>query len=99
MGAYRSSESEGLDEKHSRILELCASFSVDTFVNPIGGQAVYQRDEMIRRGVNLLFLKTGAPEYRQRHSSEFIPNLSIIDALFHCSIDETRHMCDAYELC
>jgi hypothetical protein len=94
-----NSEDSGIDIKHQRIIEICRMTDAHRFINPIGGSAIYDRELLAQHGVDIRFLRSRIPEYQQRHSTEFVPNLSILDALFHCSRDQLASQIADYELC
>ena len=60
-----------------------------TYVNPIGGRALFKTEDFERRGVRLEFLKTEDFVY-ETGPFAFIPNLSIIDVLMWNSPDAVR---------
>jgi len=56
-----------------------------------GGSADYQEDEKFAAaGLELIYQNFRHPVYQQRDVAEFVPGLSIIDALMNCGFDETR---------
>lgn len=56
-----------------------------------GGAAGYQRDdEFVAAGIELIHQDFRHPVYRQGNTGEFMPGLSIIDALMNCGFDGTR---------
>lgn len=58
-----------------------------------GGASGYQEDEMFAaRGIGLRYQNFAHPVYRQHHRGDFVPGLSILDAMFNCSKDEVRSM-------
>ena len=63
-----------------KVLAICNALHATTYINPIGGTELYNKEEFGRRGVELLFLKTNPFEYKQ-FDNEFIPFLSIIDVM------------------
>jgi hypothetical protein len=70
----------------SRVLNLCQLLGADEYVNPIGGQALYSSEEFAEAGIDLKFLETEMPRYRQ-FSPMFASNLSIIDVLMFNSLE------------
>lgn len=56
-----------------------------------GGAEGYQEDEKFKiAGLELVYQDFKHPVYAQHKQNEFIPGLSIIDALMNCGIDGTR---------
>lgn len=63
-----------------RVINICQILGANTYVNSIGGQALYDREDFHRHGIQLQFLKSNLPEYRQ-FNHEFVSGLSILDVL------------------
>lgn len=58
-----------------------------------GGAAGYQDDAVFSAaGLRVVHQSFKHPLYEQRGVAEFVPGLSILDALFHCGATETRAM-------
>lgn len=58
-----------------------------------GGTAEYQEDEkFVAGGIDLIYQDFKHPIYPQANSREFVPGLSIIDALMNCGFDQTRRL-------
>lgn len=47
-------------------------------------------DDFIREGIEVRFQEFVSPVYPQKNSKEFVPNLSALDYLFNCGIEEAR---------
>lgn len=80
-----------------KIMELCAIFDADTYINPIGGKELYMSASFTEKDMDLLFLKTKDISYPQK-SEKFIPSLSIIDVLMHNEKTEVLKFMEAYDL-
>ncbi|MBL8002781.1 MAG: WbqC family protein [Flavobacteriales bacterium] len=80
-----------------RLLHICAELGAGRYINPIGGVELYDREIFAKRGVQLNFLRSHMPEYRQS-VDKFVPGLSIIDVLMFNSIADIRQMLDRYDL-
>ncbi|MDP3115398.1 MAG: WbqC family protein [Candidatus Cloacimonadaceae bacterium] len=89
--------SHDLDKKTARIIEICKQEQAATYVNPIGGQALYSKSVFKANGIELLFLKTREIRYKQMYDS-FEPNLSILDVLMNCGKDQTKELIKEYDL-
>jgi hypothetical protein len=74
-----------------RVLDICARERAATYVNAIGGQSLYSTRAFADRGVELWFLKGEGPVYEQG-PGEFVPNLSILDAMMHVHPTALREM-------
>jgi hypothetical protein len=81
-----------------KVLALCKAAGASTYVNPIGGQDLYNREEFRAQGVELKFLKTPPIEYPQ-FGDPFVPWLSIIDVMMFNPIARIREFLESrYEL-
>ena len=85
------------DTKTMRIFSMCRGEGANTFINAIGGQALYNKDVFKRNGIDLWFVKTLQHSYRQRCDG-FFPGMSIIDVLMNCGKVGTQELLGAYEL-
>lgn len=85
-------------DRSERLLRICESLQCKTFVNPIGGCHLYNKDVFSKRGVKLKFIKTKIVDYSQLKTAAFVPNLSIIDLLMHLPSDEILEVVQSYEL-
>ena len=83
--------------KVARILEICRQEGADTFVNAIGGRALYDKAEFRRNGVDLFFVEMQPFVYPQR-AGPFVPDLSIIDVLMSCGRAGTQELLVSYRL-
>jgi hypothetical protein len=85
------------EKKVIRVIEICRAEGANVFINAIGGQGLYGKDEFARHGIELFFLRTEEHSYPQA-SEVFHPNLSIIDVLMNCGKDGTKELLDKYSL-
>lgn len=67
-------------ERSNRLIAITKKFGFKSYVNPIGGSSLYSKEYFQSCGIQLGFLKSRPITYPQ-FSEEFIPGLSIIDAL------------------
>ncbi len=72
-----------------KVVEICKSLKAETYINPIGGTGLYNKDDFKKEGIDLYFLKTGDVKYKQ-FNNDFIPFLSIIDVMMFNSADEIK---------
>lgn len=73
-----------------KIISMAKIKSADCYINSIGGQELYNYDYFNLNNIKLSFIKMNNINYLQP-CREFVPNLSIIDALMWC---EPREICD-----
>jgi hypothetical protein len=85
------------DGRVERLCSICEQTGATTYINAIGGQILYSKEQFKEQGINLQFLKTNEIIYQQFDKS-FVPNLSILDVLMFNSKEEIGEMLNNYEL-
>jgi hypothetical protein len=79
------------------VIDLCRHLGARTYVNPVGGTALYSRRAFADAGLELRFIGAGLPAYAQfRH--EHVGSLSIIDVLMFNDVARVATMLDDYTL-
>lgn len=73
----------------NKVVGICKSRIADSYINPIGGTELYNKNDFKKEGINLFFLKTGDIKYKQFHN-DFVPFLSIIDVMMFNSREEIK---------
>lgn len=63
-----------------KVMALCKARNCNTYINPIGGVELYNKDEFKNEGIDLQFLKADNIHYQQ-FNNEFVPFLSIVDVM------------------
>jgi hypothetical protein len=71
-----------------KVLNICKTIGADSYVNAIGGQHLYPKDEFLQNGIDLHFLLT---YYK-------LPKRSIIDVLMNYSREDIKSMLNKYDL-
>lgn len=74
-----------------RILDICRQEHADIYINPIGGEGLYDRAYFKEQGVQLKFLRSRPVSYPQG-KGEFVPWLSILDVLMFNPQPEARRL-------
>jgi len=94
-----SSEIKKSEGSHGpqRILEICHRLGARRYINPIGGQALYDRTDFSSAGVELFFLQ-GEPEPYRQYADPFQPSLSILDAMMFCAPAELKRRLTQFTL-
>jgi hypothetical protein len=88
---------EAPERKVYRAIAMCQIERTDTYVNAIGGQALYRKEEFRRNGIALHFVQTRPHPYPQS-TRTFYPNLSILDVLMNCGKQGTQLLLREYDL-
>lgn len=78
-------------DKQHRVIQICHSANATTFLNPVGGMELYDRDHFARNGLLLRFFRMDPIVYEQ-FSHPFVPNLSIIDVLMFNSVERIQEL-------
>lgn len=86
-----------LDKKTTRVINICKKEGATTYYNPIGGMALYKKNDFAKEGIELGFVKTNGFTYK-RFDDCFTPNLSIIDVLMHCGKEKTKEFLEEYTI-
>lgn len=80
-----------------RVISICAKENALVYINPIGGQELYNKEDFLSQGLDLYFIQSKKQIYQQ-FKEEFVPWLSIIDILMFNSVEEIQLMLDEYNL-
>jgi WbqC-like protein family len=80
-----------------RVLDICKREGASTYINPPGGQSLYDNEDFRRAGVDLRFLVMRPVPYRQR-SAGFVPYLSVVDVLMEIGPGQLKQHLDEYDL-
>ncbi len=80
-----------------KIIDICKHLNAKTYINAIGGQALYSREIFKENDIDLKFIQTIPVQYNQ-YQNEFIQGLSIIDLMMFNSKETINQMLDKYIL-
>jgi len=80
-----------------KVLHICNVLGGVEYYNAIGGLSLYDKKYFETNGVKLSFLKSNSIVYKQ-YKNSFVPNLSIIDHLMFCSVDEIKDQLEDFQL-
>ena len=80
-----------------RILDICKREGATTYINPQGGQALYDRATFAQNDLDLKFLTPSIIEYKQ-FGSVHVPWLSIIDVMMFNSQSQLHTLLNKFEL-
>lgn len=73
-----------------RVVSICKAREATTYINPIGGVELYDKQFFGDQGLELRFLKANAIQYKQ-FDNEFVPWLSILDVMMFNSIEDIQN--------
>jgi len=80
-----------------RVIALCKKLDANIYINPIGGMALYDKDDFCKEGIDLYFHKMREIVYPQ-FAEAFVPSLSILDVLMFNSIETVREYLFEFDL-
>lgn len=80
-----------------KVLHINKILNSTAYINAIGGQELYNKEDFAKEGIQLKFIKTNDIKYSQL-KNEFVPNLSIMDVLMFNSPEHIKEMLEDYEL-
>lgn len=83
----KSSELKVPGRKNEKLINLCKAVGADTYLSGQGAKAYMNENLFATNNVRVIYQKFDYPTYKQLWG-EFIPNLSAIDFLFNCGIEE-----------
>jgi hypothetical protein len=81
----------------SKVIAICKERQANTYLNPIGGTGLYDKDRFRNEGIDLRFLKSNECSYRQ-YNNDFIPWLSILDVMMFNSRNEISRLLALFSL-
>lgn len=87
----RSSTLGVTSTRTQRLIDICKKVGADTYLSGIGGYYYLDFSLFEEEGIKLIFQNFKHPVYPQLYG-EFIPNLSVVDALFNCGKDLRKIM-------
>ena len=90
---YNNAELKG----QARILDICKKEGATRYINPIGGQELYQKDLFQQEGIQLNFIKSTLHPYPQ-FKNAFVPWLSMLDVLMFNEPATIRELLQDFEL-
>lgn len=84
-------------EKADRLIAISKILGSNNYVNAVGGKELYSKEQFLKNGINLSFVKSNPVEYSQ-YSDRFVPWLSIIDIIMFCSKEQVSDFLSEYSL-
>lgn len=93
----RFSHTKGM-QRSQRIISIAHELGCSSYVNPINGFTLYDKDYFSLNNIELKFLETLPTPYYQINSKEFVSNLSIIDMFMNLSHEEVKNHLTQFKL-
>lgn len=84
-------------KSESRVINICKITNASNYINPIGGVALYSKENFNKAGIELNFIKAKKIVYPQ-FTNSFVSDLSIIDVLMFNSKEKVKLLLEEYEL-
>lgn len=82
----------------NKILDICNVLGANEYINAIGGENLYCKENFISKNIELSFIKTNEIGYKQFNDNMMFSNLSIIDVMMFNSVEKIKTMLNEYEL-
>lgn len=77
---YSDLSIDSMLKSKDKVLAICKKINTKTYINPIGGIELYDKEEFLQNNFELKFLKSNQIIYKQ-FKNDFEPYLSILDLL------------------
>jgi hypothetical protein len=74
-------------KRAEKVIAICKERGAGTYINPIGGLELYDKEQFKKNNLELQFQKSNNINYKQ-FNNKFVPWLSIIDVMMFNSKDE-----------
>ena len=84
-------------KSQEKVVSINKALKSKQYINPIGGTELYKTNNFEKENIQLTFLESDVPQYKQ-FNDEFIPYLSIIDIMMFNSKDEIKEMLKSFTL-
>jgi hypothetical protein len=78
-------------ESSQRVVYLCKKLNGNHYINPIGGLDLYSKEDFLKQGIHLSFIKKDDFTYQQ-FGQKFLNNLSVIDVLMFNGISSAKYL-------
>lgn len=80
-----------------KVLSICEKLGATEYFNLPGGINLYDRQSFSNRNIRLSFIQPRVTPYNQ-FGKEFVPNLSIVDAMMFNDDEQCRRLLQEYDL-
>lgn len=96
ISSYKFSKFQELD-RTERLLNMCKALNADKYINALGGEELYTKQDFKKEGIDLFFLKAELAPYTQ-FNNNFIKGLSVIDVLMFNDVKRGKELLNFYQL-
>ncbi|WP_417237267.1 WbqC family protein [Bizionia paragorgiae] len=96
ISSINHADSKGVD-KADRLITISKKEMAKEYINPIGGQDLYNKEHFKNNNIKLHFIQSEEIVYKQ-FKGDFVPWLSIIDVLMFNSKEEIQLQLNKYTL-
>jgi hypothetical protein len=79
-----------------RLLHICRHEKIGRYIQSQGGVKLYSSERWQREGLSLEFIRPTSMDYPRK--GNWVPGLSMLDAMLHVPFHELDHLMDKYEL-
>lgn len=79
-------------KKNDLVLELCKAVKANYYLSGNGAKKYMELAPFEKENIKVVFQKFSYPQYKQKNSVDFIPNLSSLDLLFNCGIEKANEI-------
>jgi len=90
-------EKDNTLKAQDKVMQICNILKADKYLNAIGGQALYNKDDFKKQNIELHFLNSSSKPYTQ-FNNEFVPYLSIVDVLMFNSVEKVKDILNDYNI-
>ena len=82
----------------ARTIDIAKRVHATRYINAIGGQELYNKEDFLKENIELQFLKTDDDIKYQQYTNEFVPYLSIVDIMMFNSKEEITKILNRFTL-
>lgn len=87
----RSSTMGVAEEGTSRLIRICQKLNASRYLSGPGGKSYMDLDAFRQSSIDVIWQDFNSPVYQQQFpETEFVADLSVLDALFNCGPDTTK---------
>lgn len=81
---------DSCESKSEAICKKVKAVGGNIYLSGLGGKKYMEEEVFAESGIKVIYQDFSYPVYSQYNSTEFIPNLSALDLLFNCGVEQSR---------